>query len=72
MFTADIRLAEGATFKQYVCNDYGTGNTWEEIQNGVPYEFTNKHEGKDVMGYKSELVKGEGQSEIKFIGGNFI
>lgn len=72
VFNANIKLGEGATFLQYACNDFGTGNTWEKIENGVPHEFTNKHGGKDVIGYKCELTKGTTESEIRGIGGSFI
>lgn len=72
VFNANIKLGEGATFLQYACNDFGTKNTWEKIENGVPHEFTNKHEGEDVIGYKCELTKGTGESEIRSIGGSFI
>lgn len=72
VFNANIKLGEGATFLQYACNDFGTKNTWEKIENGVPHEFANKHEGKDVIGYKCELIKGTGESEIRSIGGSFI
>ena len=72
VFNANIKLGEGATFLQYACNDFGTKNTWEKIENGVPHEFANKHEGKDVIGYKCELTKGTGESEIRSIGGSFI
>ena len=72
VFNANIKLGEGATFLQYACNDFGTGNTWEEIQNGVPYEFKNEHVGNDKIGYKCKLTKGTTESEIRSIGGSFI
>lgn len=72
VFNANLKLADDAIFEQFACNDFGTGNTWEKIQNGVPYEFKNKHAGNDKIGYKCKLTKGTTESEIRSIGGSFI